>query len=324
MSDDSNSESKFYGALVPVRNSLQLAAVKKSKGWMQKGNSFVMLPDSAPWGVVHFVGGAAFGITPQLCYNTLLTSLVEQAGVMVIATPYGLETDHWQLSETVHQEFEEALEATKDMTGTDGSTPVFRIGHSLGAKLLVLKQVRDAEMGMAVKGDALALLAFNNFGIKDSAALAADFIGRVQGGDRGADVAQNVFKAFNVVQQFQEATGFGANFEVSPTPEELENRASQKYNAASTALYRFDPDNLDCSKQLLDVLPMDAKVTFNELQGSHLSPVVFTLEASDIDPMLAMAMGNNQGFSFGDKEAIKPLASSLCTWIRLAAQTVMS
>lgn len=323
MSD--NSESNM--ALVALEKSLGLVQVAKGNRWLQYGNSWVMVPrGELPWGVVHFVGGAGFGVAPQLCYNTLLSSLVDRAGVMVIATPYGLDTDHWKLSQMVHQEFAQAWDATKEMTSTDeDSTPVFRIGHSLGAKLLVLKSVRDAEEmvveeGSPKKGDALALLAFNNFGIKDSAALAADFIGRIQGGDRGSEVARNVFDAFNVVQQIASSTGLGGNFDVSPTPEELENRAAQKYNAASTALYRFDPDTLDCSKQLLDNLPMNAKVTFNELEGSHLSPVVFNLEASDIDPTLAMLMGSNQGFSFGNKDAVQPLVSSLCSWVQLAAQ----
>ena len=92
-----------------------------------------MLPPSVPWAAVHFVGGAGFGVAPQITYDYLLSSLCRRIGVAVIATPYDLGTDHWSISSKVFSSFDTALEGLKERGAIGQNAPTYRIGHSLGA-----------------------------------------------------------------------------------------------------------------------------------------------------------------------------------------------
>jgi len=297
-----------------------------STGWMQQGSSWLLLPPSVPWAVVHFVGGAGFGANPRLCYGELLSCISRRLGVAVITTPYQLSTDHDTLSRAVHGDFCDALAACHDACTIPSTAPIYRIGHSLGAKLLVIGALQrpvlpSTAKPMSEEGDggkaSLGLLAFNNFGIEDSAALAADVLADLQGGERGEATARAVLDVFSTVQQFASAAGVGPSLEVTPTPLELEAAVSRRYAAPQTSLWRFEDDTLDSTERLLEVLPADAPRSFLELRGlrGHLTPVCFRLSASDIDPSLALLLGSSRGLSFGSREAVEELANNICDWI---------
>ena len=314
-----------------------------TRGWKREGASWLLLPPSVPWATIHFVGGAGFGSAPQLCYDAMLSSLVRRLGVAVIATPYDVGTDHWGLSRAVHRDFDAALSACREDCGLAASAPTFRLGHSLGAKLLVLGALgpeqtgalppatsSDGEAGAAAAaaaqsaqptaaaGDKIGLLAFNNFALKDSAELASNFLARLQGGPRAAETARAVMDAFNMAQAFATSAGmdFGASLEVSPTPQELDSEVAARYAAAETTLLRFEGDNLDSADGLLAALPASARASTRTLDGErgHLTPVVFRLDASEIDPALELILGSGRGFSFGSAESLEPLCDALCEW----------
>ena len=108
----------------------------------------------------------------------------------------------------------------------------------------------------------------------------------------------------------------GGGFEVSPTPSELEEAIRSTYSARSTSIWRFEGDGLDSSDGLVQALSeKPSPHTRESLAGSHLSPVVFRLEAKDIDPALELLLGSGQGFSFGSTSAVEPLCDALCEWI---------
>ena len=319
------------GALTRISENQQA-----KRGWTKDGNSWLLLPPSTPWASLHFVGGAGFGSAPEICYDALLQTLVRRLGVAVVATPYDVATDHWALSNAVHDEFDRALLVCRERSGLSANAPTYRLGHSLGAKLLVLGALGEEEQGLLTSGDEerppaaeeqadddaaskLGLLAFNNFDLSDSAELAAAFLARLQGGDE-ARMADNVKSAFDMAKGFASMAGidFGVELEVTPNPQELEDAVAKRYKAQQTTMWKFTGDALDSSDGLLNALPAGtdvARSTLDEGARGHLTPVAFRLEAADIDPTLAMLLGSNQGFTFGDAEDVEPLCDEICEWM---------
>ena len=250
LDEGSNALTVLGGALARMSESQE----DSSTGWTQQGPSWLLLPPSVPWAVVHFVGGAGFGANPRLCYGELLSSISRRLGVAVIATPYQLSTDHDTLSRAVHNDFSNALAACQEACTIPSTAPVYRLGHSLGAKLLVIGALQrpvlpsaapPTSMGNHGSAAGLGLLAFNNFGLEDSAALAADVLADLQGGERGEATARAVLEVFSTVQQFASATGVGPSLEVTPSPLDLEEAVSRRYAAPETSLWRFEDDTLE-------------------------------------------------------------------------------
>jgi len=295
---------------------------------------------------VHFVGGAGFGSAPQLVYDELLSTIAERCGVVVIATPFDVSFDHWKLSAATGEEFERALSECQATLGLSGSAPIYRVGHSLGAKLLVLgalraerKALRLGAAAEALANDeaapappppasngrgklSLGLICFNNFDLGDSAKLAASFVANAQGGARGEATARTVLEAFGLLQQVARATGTAVD--VSPTPAELEDEVGLWFGGGAAAspdlrIWRFDGDELDSSAGLVEALPEEAAVAaaVSVLDGGHLSPVYFRLDPSELDPALGMLLGGmgGSGFAVGSAEALAPLCDELCAWI---------
>eukprot|EP00271_Cylindrocystis_brebissonii_P013298 TRINITY_DN3302_c0_g1_i1.p1 TRINITY_DN3302_c0_g1~~TRINITY_DN3302_c0_g1_i1.p1 ORF type:complete len:475 (+),score=75.96 TRINITY_DN3302_c0_g1_i1:321-1745(+) len=93
-------------------------------------------PGSTPTAVVHFIGGAFVGASPQLTYRLFLERLSARFDVVVVATPYASTFDHSRIADETHFKFERCLRAISD--AQLASLPVFGIGHSLGALTHVL------------------------------------------------------------------------------------------------------------------------------------------------------------------------------------------
>eukprot|EP00665_Eupelagonemidae_sp_cell47_P003646 gene3646-4944_t len=147
------------GALATLGGKLQRIGREHPQcGWLPEGDALVRLPPTTPWAVVHFVGGAGFGSAPALCYDKVLSELADRTGVAVVATPFSLGIDHWALSEQVSACFEAGRAACEEKYGLAPAAPTLRLGHSLGAKLLVLASL---DQGPAKIG----LIAFNNAGL---------------------------------------------------------------------------------------------------------------------------------------------------------------
>jgi acetyl esterase/lipase len=56
----------------------------------------------APKGIVHFLGGAFAGASPELVYPLLL-QIVSEAGYTVVSTPYPVTFKHVECAAAVHQ-----------------------------------------------------------------------------------------------------------------------------------------------------------------------------------------------------------------------------
>ena len=155
----------------------------------------VLLPEEDPLAIVHFVGGAFAGAAPQQAYGPFLEALGSH-GIVIAATPCtqlgGLS--HWIASQEVSARWL-ALEPElrKRLYAKGGAEPVrapplpiFGLGHSLGAKILLLLSLGESapsEVRPPPVGDRAAniLVGYNNFGA-DRAVPFLDAIG-------GADAA---------------------------------------------------------------------------------------------------------------------------------------
>ena len=88
------------GAAIELRSRLQDLDLERRSGggsgdgWEEIEGCWVRFPPTRAWGVAHFIGGAVLGSYPHIAYDKLLSTLSDEAGVMVIATPYELGTDH--------------------------------------------------------------------------------------------------------------------------------------------------------------------------------------------------------------------------------------
>ena len=126
---------------------------------LEPREAYVFEPEGPVEGVAHFIGGAALGTFPQVAYKALLTRVAQRCGVAVVATPFDLTLDHDAAARTCRTAFRAEAARWRGL-------PRYGIGHSLGAKLLLLIACDDADAY-----EKLVLLAPNNSGVADSARL---------------------------------------------------------------------------------------------------------------------------------------------------------
>jgi hypothetical protein len=139
--------------------------------------ALVLLPPEAaerPTAIVHFVGGTFFGSTPKLWYRTFLEGLVRNTQCAIIITPIPVTLlksplQHTSLSQKLGRAFENAWNVIlEDEYGDLSDVPVCGIGHSLGARLLVvlatLNQNKPKGPVPIPPYKSFALISFTNYG----------------------------------------------------------------------------------------------------------------------------------------------------------------
>lgn len=135
-------------------------------------------------GIVHFVGGALVGTAPRQTYGSFLEDVSRAAGgtLCIVATPCtGLTgLDHWAAASEVllrwcaaQPRVLDALAARVDAPASAvAQLPVFGLGHSLGAKLLLLLGADESMASTLEQGGgarrANVLVAYNNFSARRS------------------------------------------------------------------------------------------------------------------------------------------------------------
>ncbi|NJK28375.1 MAG: DUF1350 family protein [Coleofasciculaceae cyanobacterium SM2_3_26] len=95
-------------------------------------NSWVAVHPN-PIGVVEFIGGAGFGMLPNITYSHLLHSFYD-TGYTVIAVPFPLGLNHRRIAEGLAEE----RDRIRASLGYGNNTPHFWVGHSLGCKYILL------------------------------------------------------------------------------------------------------------------------------------------------------------------------------------------
>jgi acetyl esterase/lipase len=130
---------------------------KSIGGWEELHGNWVLRPpisDEPPRAVLHFLGGALVGASPQITYRYMLEKLAAK-GYLIIATPYQLSFDHLETCDEVISKFE--LMAPT-IARQYGALPVVGIGHSCGALLQLLITSLFPDTPRAAN----ALMSFNN------------------------------------------------------------------------------------------------------------------------------------------------------------------
>ena len=129
------------GAAIELRSRLQeleLELVSKrggpgGDGWEKIAGAWVRCPPGRAWGVVHFVGGAVLGSYPHIAYDAFLRRLGDDAGVVIVATPYELGVDHGAISGECQKSLNDAWAVAAAREGYDvSSMPVFAAGSQPG------------------------------------------------------------------------------------------------------------------------------------------------------------------------------------------------
>lgn len=137
--------------------------------------ALVLLPPEAverPTAVLHFVGGTFFGSLPKVWYRSLLEGIVRNTQCAIIVTPVPVTLlksplHHVDLSRKLRSSLENAWTAVlEDEYGDLSDVPLCGMGHSLGARLLVVMTTlsQNKNVGSIPAYKSFILVSFTNFG----------------------------------------------------------------------------------------------------------------------------------------------------------------
>ena len=182
--DDNNNDEDYTAALerdVPEWEKLPVPGA---------GTAWVLLPPASvaqPTAILHFVGGTFTGSAPNFWYRLFLEDIVRHTSTAIVATsiPVTLTRSplqHVRLAQTLQRQFQAAYEAILvDEYGGGGSgqqrqqlrqVPICGLGHSLGARLLVVlatllggsNKTSSSSSPPALSYKSMILISFTNFG----------------------------------------------------------------------------------------------------------------------------------------------------------------
>jgi len=91
--------------------------------------SYLYRPEGHPRALIHFIGGALAGASPQLFYRLMLETLADR-GFLVVATPFDLSFDQLLACDSIVEKFELIA---PDLLEEFGPLSVVGVGHSFGA-----------------------------------------------------------------------------------------------------------------------------------------------------------------------------------------------
>ena len=249
--------------------------------WQEISGNWVLIPPQ-PIGIVHFLGGAFVGATPNLTYAWLLEELGKE-GYAIIATPFLNTLDHLAIARYVTNRFEDLLiRLQQSNLLAKGYLPIYGLGHSLGAKLhLLIGSLFSVERAGNI------LVSFNNYPLS---------------------------RAIPFWQQLEQNSLI--NIEFTPSPSKTKQLIAANYQIRRNLLIRFNNDNIDQTMSLSPILDnlfpqMSSVLT---LSGNHLTPLSQEIkwQAGEVfTPLDAIGQWLRQGFS----QDLKQLKSEISRWL---------
>ncbi|KAK9843219.1 hypothetical protein WJX74_008833 [Apatococcus lobatus] len=254
-----------------------------------------------PRGIVHFLGGAFAGATPQLLYPGLIRQL-SKAGYAVISTPYAVTFRHLDCAQRVQEAFEAALaELRVDRLrrwAVPQGLPVHGIGHSNGALLHLLIGCQQA-----TPNQSNIIISFNNKEVKDAIPVPLDGLQAAVSTIPQTAFSQPALTAFDLLrsagdllasvgvpvdkpQLLAAAPGLdqirsvfeevrNGDLEFTPPPEQSRAMISSRYRTPRTLLVRFADDPIDETRLMYPILSSRGSSQGCEelvLPGSHATP----------------------------------------------------
>jgi hypothetical protein len=130
--------------------------------WEELHGNYILRPppNQPPRALLHFLGGALVGASPQLTYRYLLERLSSN-GYLIVATPYQLSFDHLTTCDEIIDKFERVAPM---LAREYGAVPVVGLGHSCGSLLHVLITSLFPDTPRAAN----ALMSYNNRGVGEA------------------------------------------------------------------------------------------------------------------------------------------------------------
>lgn len=285
---------------------------------------YLLEPDTSPSLLIFFVGGAGLGQYPHIAYSELLKRISKRLNAAIIAAPYPLSLDHFDLSKKVGEALRQAVVQCEEKGGYSPDLPKFYLGHSLGSKLLTIalaaSGVRDVQ--------GIGFMSYNNFGFSDTISMVKMFANELNDGGTSKNKSSTnggIPVGFNL-DQLLEFAGQAAGMmglEFSPSPEDTNKIIQMKYDVElqeKTRLFIFNEDNLDSSDDFLESC-VGPRPSVSRLNGSHLAPAYIRLSMDDLEipeearEYVDMASGGFQNASFGDEESMNGVVNAVTGWI---------
>lgn len=290
--------------------------------------ALVLLPPASverPTSIIHFVGGTFFGSAPKLWYRTLLEGVARNTQSAVVVTPIPVTLlksplNHVNLSKKLQRSFCMAWrDVLEDEYGDIDDIPVCGMGHSLGARLLVvLTTLTRNRPGEVPPFRSFTLISFTNYGASAGIPGVAALSRESKRQKRKAEVSETrkrqrvarrsrdtrwldeydddvdeewdeiVEELGGIIQTSASAvktalTPRSDDLEFFPTPENLWKALNDsRYDIPETLVVQFDDDEIDQSSKLAQTLydTNSTNVKFCRLRGTHLSPVTVSEEES--------------------------------------------
>jgi hypothetical protein len=256
-------------------------------GWQQLSNCWVYQPETTDYqGIIHFLGGAFVGTTPQLTYRWLLEE-IGKAGFVIVATPFLNTLDHQAIARKTLNQFQRIITKMR----ADGSIPqaylpVYGLGHSMGCKLhLLINSVYNEERSGNI------LVSYNNYPIR---------------------------KAIPLVEQWD--LDQTLNLEFTPSAEETKLLISEDYSVRRNLLIRFNNDDIDETIQIKPLLKQKFPnmISMLTIPGNHLTPITqdfdfrFNNEGKSWETINNLGQLLRQSFS----RDLKRLKEEILLWLR--------
>ncbi|KAI0566629.1 hypothetical protein FGB62_7g312 [Gracilaria domingensis] len=255
-----------------------------SPEWQSRPGIDLLLPDD-PEVILSFTGGFAAGLAPRTTYAAFLRRLSEVLNAAIVAYRQSSPSaDHLDLA---HKSAGATGVIAAEICRTSGrQIPLIGIGHSLGAKCLLLAGC-EPEAREACPHSANVFISFNN-SMRDSALpwrpsdskAAADALSNVSQFLSSLDVSQfgmpDAEKTMKNVVGTVSALGASLSTEFRPTPEETVALAGARYSISQNLILSFDDDSLDHSEELENILRSrlgPKSVVRRTLPGTHLTPM---------------------------------------------------
>ncbi|KAL3935599.1 MAG: hypothetical protein SGBAC_008908 [Bacillariaceae sp.] len=318
--------------------------VKDDYVWMLEPPIGTTIPSC----MIVFTGGAGLGQFPHIAYNELLLRISNRLNAVCISAPYQVAgLDHFSIAKSTGERLRKALVQCQDDPARQypANLPTYALAHSLGGKLQTIY------LGATNQDyDGIGLISFNNFSFGQTISMVKEFAAQLRetttppgggfGGGPFSGMGPDNTELLNTVFGFAEniVTGLGVDF--TPTPADTERLIQLRYNKdlqAKTRMFVLDEDNLDSSKEFVNLCTSDGSPgpTISGLEGGHLASVFLKLGLDNLglddmdfggpdmqgampfDPktMAQEAMGGLESAAFGNESDLNGLVDEVCDWI---------
>jgi len=290
--------------------------IPEESGWEQVEGCWCLDPSSPdsksfepiePKALVHFVGGAFAGASPQLTYRYFLERLASK-GFFVVSTPFETNFEHLKIADDIHLKYTQCIKALG--TRVEGLQTI-GVGHSLGALEQLLLCSRYKNLNADRAGN--VLISFNNKPVTDAIPFYAELIAPASSQfvapllqqletlpqtrmvnsvvdnlrEQTPDFIQkNVFPLIDQLAPIYEDIAQD-RIEFSPTPEESKAYVEKRYACTRNLLVQFQNDTIDETPILADTLQktmstanasaegslgLGLELTVKQLAGDHITP----------------------------------------------------